>query len=112
MHGRKLHVTLNCRRTSASLLQVGDNIKLLEGDMKEMKHMQAIATAGIVTLCDSLDKIVGQGRNGQAPMGMLRQYLSWFRARNPLQGEEIAQQLPVSLRMCAVIVTLSFSRRD
>lgn len=64
--------------------------------MKEMKQMQAIATAGIVTLCDSLEKIVGQGRNGQAPMSMLRQYLNWFRTKNPLQGEEISQQLPVS----------------
>lgn len=73
---------------------VGSDIKLLEGDMKEMKQMQAIATAGIVTLCDSLEKIVGQGRNGQAPMSMLRQYLNWFRTKNPLQGEEISQQLP------------------
>ena len=102
LHFRISHVNCSSLNREPSL-QVGDNIKLLEGDMKEMKHMQAIATAGIVTLCDSLEKIVGQGRNGQAPMGMLRQYLSWFRSRNPLQGEEIAQQLPVS--ECALLST-------
>lgn len=84
-------------------LQVSDNIKVLESDFKDMKHMQAIATAGIVTLCDSLEKIVGQSRNGQASVGMLRQYLSWFRQRNPLQGEEIAHQLPVSSTFCSVL---------